>query len=89
MGKPKCKTCNSCMDFVWVDNNRYLNCWLCQTWYTGQIGNLIQVDNPYLVTCPECNGEQTIQSCTTCRGSGRIDKRRLKNESGDDGTPAA
>lgn len=84
MGKPKCKTCNGCMDFIWVDNNRYLNCWFCKTWFTGQLGNLVEVENPYLVICPECSGEGDFQLdefenalCNTCKGLGKIDRRIL------------
>lgn len=88
MGKPKCKTCNGCMDFIWVDNNRYLNCWFCKTWFTGQLGNLVEVENPYLVICPECNGDGVtsvfdseyeeyigLEDCAKCKGLGKVDRR--------------
>lgn len=84
MGKPKCKTCNGCMDFIWVDNNRYLNCWFCKTWFTGQLGNLVEVENPYLIDCPNCSGVGAKQyedgmwcTCPACNGTKRIDRRTL------------
>lgn len=61
MGKPKCPTCLSCMNFVYKDNNRYLHCWLCNTYYGGQIANLQLIESPFLIDCPDCNGVGEVE----------------------------
>lgn len=48
MGKPKHKECMGCMDAIWIENNRYYHCMLCDVYYAGQTQNLYLVENPYL-----------------------------------------
>jgi hypothetical protein len=31
--KLKCPVCNSCLDYAWVANGRFFNCFLCQVTY--------------------------------------------------------
>lgn len=77
MGKIKCPECLGCMDYVWVDKNRYLNCAFCRTWYAGMVGELRQVENPYLVECPYCRLREI--DCEFCNNIKKIDRRRLEN----------
>lgn len=90
MGKIKCKECLGCMDYVWVDNRRFLYCAFCRTYFTGIIGELYQVESPYLTKCPECLGEKyvpvhsieckesgDVQKCSFCKGTGKIDRRTI------------
>jgi len=46
MARKKCKECHTCFTVFWYDNNRYYNCWLCQTTWSGRNEELIQVEDP-------------------------------------------
>ncbi len=48
MNRPKCKTCLTCFNRVWVENKRYYHCWVCDTYYGGQDKELVLVENPFI-----------------------------------------
>jgi len=48
MGKIKCPECVGCMDYLWIENIRYLYCDFCLQYYAGSAGVISKVENPYL-----------------------------------------
>lgn len=69
MARKKCSYCLSCFNVVWVNNNRFYHCWLCNTWYGGRDSELVQVPSPYNTPVPieelkeqEDDGQPIIQA---------------------------
>jgi len=48
--RPKCITCKSCLDPVWIHNSVYWHCWLCDIYYKTELGNrnLLLVDKDFI-----------------------------------------